>query len=186
MGCGLYRPRAARRRLAPARPSHLATPPPRDFTTEPPHHRATHPPTHRAPDFIPKLVNDAVDGSLIDEVVHVGGSDAIRTTKDLAVKEGILSGTSGGGNLCCALEVAKTAPKGSSMLVMLPDTGERYTLRRATDFGHPHQYVPPPHTHITDTPNSPLATLPSHVSRNCQNMRAGTSRPRSLPTLAPT
>ena len=62
-----------------------------------------------APDFIPKLVSDAVDGSLIDEVVHVGGDDAIRTAKALAVKEGIMSGTSGGGCLACALEVAKVS-----------------------------------------------------------------------------
>ena len=44
----------------------------------------------------------------------------------LAAKEGILTGVSGGSTLTTAVEVAETAPAGSVILVMLPDTGERY------------------------------------------------------------
>jgi len=79
-----------------------------------------------SPDFIPKLVTEAVDAGLMDELVHIGSSDAMSTARDLARKEGVFTGTSGGGTLFGALEVAKSAPAGSTMVVMLPDTGERY------------------------------------------------------------
>ena len=79
-----------------------------------------------APDFIPKLVDDATRANLYDEVLHVGGDASMRTAKDLAQKEGLFTGPSGGGCVACALEVAKTLPKGSTLVAMLPDTGERY------------------------------------------------------------
>ena len=50
----------------------------------------------------------------------------IATAKKLAANEGLLVGVSGGGTMYAALEVAKKAPKGSVILAMLPDTGERY------------------------------------------------------------
>ena len=88
----------------PPRPSPPPPPPhTRTHTTPPPPHHQH--PTTTPPDFIPKLVDDAVRQGLIDEVVHVGGTAAMATAKDLAQKEGILSGTSGGGCLACALEV---------------------------------------------------------------------------------
>ena len=46
--------------------------------------------------------------------------------KNLAQKEGIFVGITGGATLAAGLEIAKTAPDGSNILVMLPDTGERY------------------------------------------------------------
>ena len=61
-----------------------------------------------------------------DEMVPVPGDDAIATAKKLAANEGLLVGVSGGGTMYAALEVAKKAPKGSVILAMLPDTGERY------------------------------------------------------------
>ena len=79
-----------------------------------------------APDFIPRLVRDAVDAKSFDDLMHVGGDRAMQVARELAQKEGIFTGTSGGGVLACALEVAKAAPKGSRVLAMLPDTGERY------------------------------------------------------------
>jgi len=79
-----------------------------------------------ATDFIPKLVNDAVNDKLIDHIVHSAGSTAMETSRELAKKEGIFTGISGGGTLGSALEVAATAPQGSNILVMLADTGERY------------------------------------------------------------
>lgn len=78
------------------------------------------------PDFIPKITNDAVVADLIDEMVPVAGLDAIACAKSLAQKEGIFCGTSGGATFAAALEIAKSAPKGSKILAMLPDTGERY------------------------------------------------------------
>ena len=44
----------------------------------------------------------------------------------LAANEGILTGISGGSTVTTAIEIAETAPEGSVILVMLPDTGERY------------------------------------------------------------
>jgi cysteine synthase A len=79
-----------------------------------------------AADFIPKIVSEARDAKYIDEIMHPGGHDAIRTAQELAVKEGIFSGISGGGVLASAIEIAKMAPEGSSILAMIPDTGERY------------------------------------------------------------
>ena len=66
------------------------------------------------------------DRGLGEELVAVPGKEAITTAQALANREGILTGISGGGTMWAALEVAKKAPKGSVILAMLPDTGERY------------------------------------------------------------
>lgn len=80
------------------------------------------------PDFIPKLVADAVAAKYTDELLHVSGDKAMQASRDLAQKEGIFTGTSGGGTLSAALDLvaAGKVPKGSNILVMLADTGERY------------------------------------------------------------
>jgi cysteine synthase A len=85
-----------------------------------------HPIQGWSPDFIPKLTGDAVDAGLVDRVVTVAAPDAMRASRELAQKEGILVGTSSGASFTAALEVAKDAPKGTTILCMLPDTGERY------------------------------------------------------------
>jgi cysteine synthase len=79
-----------------------------------------------APDFIGKLTQDALAAGHIDRIVPVSGADALRLSRDLATKEGILSGITGGATLAGALAIAETAPEGSNILCMLPDTGERY------------------------------------------------------------
>jgi len=79
-----------------------------------------------SPDFIPKLAGDVLDAHLIDAFQPVGGADALATAKDLARKEGIFCGTSGGATFAAAITVAEGAPAGSRILAMLPDTGERY------------------------------------------------------------
>jgi len=79
-----------------------------------------------SPDFIPKLANDVLEQNLIDQIVGVDGAESLRLAKDLAQKEGIFCGITAGATLAAALEVAKTAPEGSSILCMVPDTGERY------------------------------------------------------------
>jgi cysteine synthase A len=79
-----------------------------------------------SPDFIPKLVEDAVDEKLFDEIVSVSGADALRLAQELASKEGIFSGISGAATLAGALKVCESASPGSNILFMLPDTGERY------------------------------------------------------------
>ena len=79
-----------------------------------------------SPDFIPKLTADAVALGLIDRIVPVNGARALELSRELARQEGILSGISGGATLAAALEVCAEAPPGSTVLCMLPDTGERY------------------------------------------------------------
>ena len=74
------------------------------------------------PDFIPDVLNREV----ADQLLTVTDVDAIATARRLAAEEGIFSGISGGATVATALEVAATAPKGSVILAMLPDTGERY------------------------------------------------------------
>jgi cysteine synthase A len=79
-----------------------------------------------SPDFVSKLTEDAVTGGLVDEVVPVSGNDALRLSKELATREGIFVGTSSGATLAAALEIARRSPRGSNIVCMLPDTGERY------------------------------------------------------------
>jgi len=56
----------------------------------------------------------------------VAGADALRLSRELAQKEGIFVGTSSGATLAAALDVARRAAPGSTIVCMLPDTGERY------------------------------------------------------------
>jgi cysteine synthase A len=79
-----------------------------------------------SPDFISRLAETAITEGLVDEVVPVSGSEAMRLARELAKQEGILVGTSSGATLAAALEVARRAPRGSRIVCMLPDTGERY------------------------------------------------------------
>jgi cysteine synthase A len=85
-----------------------------------------HPIQGWSPDFVPKLAGDAVDMGLIDRVVTVKPADALRWSRELARKEGIFVGISAGATFAGAIEVCKDAAEGSTVLCMLPDTGERY------------------------------------------------------------
>jgi cysteine synthase len=78
------------------------------------------------PDFIPHVLQEAIDGHYYDELIPVSGPEGIDWSRKLAQKEGILTGISGGATLAAALKVAVNAKPGSVFLVMLPDTGERY------------------------------------------------------------
>jgi len=79
-----------------------------------------------SPDFVPKLVEDSVDGKLFDEVRAVPGNEALRLSHALAREEGIFVGISAGATLAAGLAFAETAEPGANVLCMLPDTGERY------------------------------------------------------------
>jgi cysteine synthase A len=85
-----------------------------------------HPMQGWSPDFIPKLTGDAVDMKVIDRLITIPNADAIKMSQELAKKEGIFVGITAGGTFAGALQVAKDAPKGATILCMLPDTGERY------------------------------------------------------------
>jgi cysteine synthase A len=85
-----------------------------------------HPIQGWTPDFIPHVLQEAVNSSLYDEVVPIPGAEGIRWARALAQKEGILTGISGGASFGVAHQIAQKAPAGSVILCMLPDTGERY------------------------------------------------------------
>ena len=79
-----------------------------------------------SPDFIPKITGDAVAEKLIDQIVTVAGPDGLKASQQLARQEGIFVGITSGGTFAAAVKVAESAPAGSVILCMLPDTGERY------------------------------------------------------------
>ncbi|HEX9249599.1 MAG TPA: cysteine synthase A [Gemmatimonadaceae bacterium] len=85
-----------------------------------------HPIQGWSPDFIPKLTGDALDMKLVNRVITIPAPQAMQSSRQLAQKEGIFVGTSAGATFAAALEISKDAPKGTTILVMLPDTGERY------------------------------------------------------------
>ncbi len=73
--------------------------------------------------FIPQILR--LD--LVDEIIRVGNEDAGIMARRLAKEEGILAGISSGAATWAALEVAKRAEnRGKLIVVVLPDTGERY------------------------------------------------------------
>ena len=85
-----------------------------------------HPIQGWTPDFIPWVLQEAIDNSYYDELIPVAGPEGIEWSRRLASEEGIFTGISGGSTFAIAMNLAETAPEGSVMLVMLPDTGERY------------------------------------------------------------
>ncbi|MGX5174382.1 cysteine synthase A [Aliikangiella sp. IMCC44653] len=74
------------------------------------------------PDFVASVLNKKV----IDQVIPVKDDVAIKTSLELAKNEGIFCGISAGATFATALKIAETAAQGSTILAMLPDTGERY------------------------------------------------------------
>ena len=85
-----------------------------------------HPIQGWTPDFIPKITEEALLDDIFDEIVQVTGPEAIETSLKMAEMEGLFTGISGGASMAAALKVADTAPEGSTILTMLPDTAERY------------------------------------------------------------
>ena len=129
-----------------------------------------------SPDFVSSLTEKALTEKLVDAIVPVNGSDAMRMARELATKEGIFVGTSSGATLAAALEVARHAPAGSHIVCMLPDTGERYLstplfdgidvdmndaeleLSRSTP-GYRFDAAPPPAQPVAIRPPEPAAVL---------------------------
>ena len=73
--------------------------------------------------FIPKTYK----ASVVDEIIQVQNDDAIRTSRELAKQEGLLVGISSGAAVYVATELAKRPENAGKMIVvLLPDTGERY------------------------------------------------------------
>ena len=75
-----------------------------------------------APDFVP----DVLDPTVFDQLTPVTDEEGKVAARRLATEEGIFVGISSGATLAAGLKVAEKAEPGSVLLVMLPDTGERY------------------------------------------------------------
>jgi len=85
-----------------------------------------HPIQGWTPDFIPWVLQEALDSSFVDDLIPVAGPVGMEWSRKLAQREGIFTGVSGGATFAVAMQVAEQAPEGSVLLAMLPDTGERY------------------------------------------------------------
>jgi cysteine synthase A len=81
--------------------------------------------------FIPKNF----DSSVCDEVVMVTDIDAFAMVKELAAREGVLSGSSGGANVFAALKVARGLGPGKRVVTMIPDSAERYLSKKIFEGG---------------------------------------------------
>lgn len=71
---------------------------------------------------IPGVLNQQI----YDDICIISDEDALRTAKDLAIKEGLMCGISSGTNVAAALRMAKKLGKGKTVVTVLPDTAERY------------------------------------------------------------
>ena len=85
-----------------------------------------HPIQGWTPDFIPLVLQEAIDKSYYDDLIPIAGPEAVKWAKALAQKEGIFCGISSGATFGVAMRIADKAQPGSVILAMLPDTGERY------------------------------------------------------------
>ncbi|MEM9477819.1 MAG: pyridoxal-phosphate dependent enzyme [Pseudomonadota bacterium] len=85
-----------------------------------------HPVQGWSPDFIPKLAEDARGAGHIDRYQPVTGAEALTVAQELARREGIFCGISGGATVAAALALAHEVPAGSTILAMIPDIGDRY------------------------------------------------------------
>ena len=85
-----------------------------------------HPIQGWTPDFIPLVLQEALDKGYTDGMELVSGAESIAWSRRLAAEEGILTGISGGASFAAAIKAAEKAPEGSVLLAMLADTGERY------------------------------------------------------------
>jgi cysteine synthase len=81
--------------------------------------------------FIPKNF----DPSVCDEILKVTDKDAFDTVNELAAKEGVLSGSSGGAAAFAALEVARRLGAGKRVVTVIPDSAERYLSKRIFEGG---------------------------------------------------
>ena len=72
--------------------------------------------------FVPDIYN----GNVVDEIIDMDEDTAYKYARELGKNEGVLVGMSSGGNYAAAVQIAKRLGKGKRVVVILPDTGERY------------------------------------------------------------
>lgn len=81
--------------------------------------------------FIPKTF----DASVCDEVMQVSDEEAFETVKELAAKQGVLAGSSGGAAVFASLKVARTLGSGKRVATIIPDSAERYLSKKIFEGG---------------------------------------------------
>ncbi len=75
------------------------------------------------------------DRSVCDQIFMVNDEDAFRTVAELAAKEGVLSGSSGGANVFAAIQIAKKLRAGKRVVTIIPDSAERYLSKKIFEGG---------------------------------------------------
>ena len=75
------------------------------------------------------------DRSVCDEILMVSDENAFNTVNELAAKEGVLSGSSGGANVFASLQVAKRLEEGKRVVTVIPDSAERYLSKKIFEGG---------------------------------------------------
>lgn len=85
-----------------------------------------HPMQGWSPDFIPLLAEQSRERGHVDRLLPIAGADALAFARELARREGILTGISGGATIAGALQLAHQCESGSALLCLLPDSAERY------------------------------------------------------------
>jgi cysteine synthase B len=77
------------------------------------------------------IVPAIYDPSFLDRTIPCGDEDAFETFRDLAQREGLFCGLSSGAALWAAMAVARELPRGSTVVAILPDRGDRYLSTEA-------------------------------------------------------
>ena len=72
------------------------------------------------------LIPDVLNCSIYEDICIISDEEAIKTSKELASKEGIMCGISSGTNVAAAKRLAAKLGKGKTVVTILPDTAERY------------------------------------------------------------
>jgi cystathionine beta-synthase len=112
-------------------------------------------------DFIPS----ATDFSLIDEVISCGDRDGLNFTRRLAREEAIFTGGSGGMAAWVAIEVAKKLGPNDLLVVLIPDTGERYLSKVHNDaWMRDNHLLDPSSTRVQDVVGGKAGKLPHLLS----------------------
>ena len=88
---------------------------------------------HRTEGIGVEFIPETLDTSLIDKVYTVSDDDAFAMVKELAIREGVLAGSSAGAAFYAAWQEAKAAPPGSTIVVIFPDSSERYLSKNIYD-----------------------------------------------------
>ncbi|MFD2617469.1 cysteine synthase A [Terrilactibacillus laevilacticus] len=81
---------------------------------------------HKIQGIGPGFIPDTLDTDVYDDIIKISNEDAFKYARLVGIKEGILSGISGGAAIAAGVQVAKELGKGKKVVVVVPDNGERY------------------------------------------------------------